>query len=85
MSADERIERAGLLYERFVFGGDVGVVACWRQPTGNWTQSRPIWPWPAAGSFMGDSLSSETGTRRSQPGTRTRRAQVAAGNPLPPP
>jgi tetratricopeptide (TPR) repeat protein len=27
MSADERIERAGLLYERAVFGGDTGVLA----------------------------------------------------------
>ena len=27
MSADERIERAGLLYERFVFGGDASVLA----------------------------------------------------------
>jgi hypothetical protein len=27
MSPDERIERAGLLYERAVFGGDTGVLA----------------------------------------------------------
>jgi tetratricopeptide (TPR) repeat protein len=27
MNADERIERAGLLYERFVFGGDASVLA----------------------------------------------------------
>src|ERR1022692_454183 len=44
--------------------------ACWRQPTASWTPSRPIWPWPAAGSCTGDSLSSETPARSSSPGTR---------------
>jgi hypothetical protein len=33
--------------------------ARWRQPSRNWAESKPIWLWPVAASFMAGSSNSE--------------------------